>query len=116
MLLHLDVAFWDEETGESLKSFGFPSEVSDEYLHVFEAWLNLSRIRDLDIVDYPQYNKVIDLLMFELYECVADVVEQRLGYGQKDLENGVYDINDPFVGEDNIFYAAVDINVKRKKK
>lgn len=115
MQLHLDVAWWDEdgEIEEPLKQFSFESQIPDGYDKVFDAWLAVSRIpKDLW---RNGYNNTIDSLMYDFHEIIVYVVETKLGYHSQDFVNGKIEINDPFVDEHGVMYAAVDINVQKKK-
>jgi len=115
MILHLDVAWWDEDGDiwEPLKRFSFESQIPDGYDKVFDAWLALGRIpKDLW---RNGYNNTIDSLIHDIFEIVVDTAAAKLGYSSQDFVSGKIQINDPFVDENGVMYAAVDINVQKKK-
>lgn len=112
MQLHLDVAWWDED-GEPLKQFSFESQIPDGYDKLFDAWLAMGRIPN-DLWRNG-YTNVLDSLMSDFYNIVITVIENTLGYTTQDFTSGRYEINDPFVDEHGVMYAAVDINVQKKK-
>lgn len=112
MQLHLDIAFWDDD-GENVRQFNFESQIPDGYDKIFDAWLSINRIPN-ELWE-NSYSDILDSLMGRFYSIVINVVESRLGFTTQDYENGKYEINDPFVDEHGVMYAAIDVHVRRKK-
>lgn len=79
-----------------------------DLFYAFESWMNLSRLSG-DYVD------AIDGSMNIVYDIIEESLSNELGLTESDFINGLVDIDDPIVHDENNASAIVTIYVKRKK-
>jgi len=79
-----------------------------DLFYAFESWMNLSRLSG-DYVD------AIDGSMNIVYDIIEGSLSNELGLTESDFINGLVDIDDPIVHDENNASAIVTIYVKRKK-
>ena len=79
-----------------------------DLFYAFESWMNLSRLSG-DYVD------AIDGSMNIVYDIIEESLSNELGLTESDFINGLVEIDDPIVHDENNASAIVTIYVKRKK-
>lgn len=79
-----------------------------DLFYAFESWMNLSRLSG-DYVD------AIDGSMNIVYDIIEESLSNELGLTESDFINGLVDIDDPIVHDENNASTIVTIYVKRKK-
>jgi hypothetical protein len=79
-----------------------------DLFYAFESWMNLSRLSG-------DYVEAIDGSMNIVYDIIEESLSNELGLTESDFINGLVDIDDPIVHDENNASAIVTIYVKRKK-
>lgn len=79
-----------------------------DLFYAFESWMNLSRLSG-------DYVEAIDGSMHIVYDIIEESLSNELGLTESDFINGLVDIDDPIVHDENNASAIVTIYVKRKK-
>jgi hypothetical protein len=82
-----------------------------DLFYAFESWMNLSRLSG----DYVEAIECIDGSMNIVYDIIEESLSNELGLTESDFINGLVDIDDPIVHDENNASAIVTIYVKRKK-
>lgn len=83
-----------------------------DLFYAFESWMNLSRLSG----DYVEAIECIDGSMNIVYGIIEESLSNELGLTESDFINGLVDIGDPIVDDENNASAIITMYVKRKKK
>ena len=103
----LDIAYDDNFNIKKSTNLNIKLPNKDLF-YAFESWMNLSRLSG-DYVD------AIDGSMNIVYDIIEESLSNELGLTESDFINGLVDIDDPIVHDENNASAIVTIYVKRKK-
>ena len=103
----LDIAYDDNFNIKKSTNLNIKLPNKDLF-YAFESWMNLSRLSG-------DYVEAIDGSMNIVYDIIEESLSNELGLTESDFINGLVDIDDPIVHDENNASTIVTIYVKRKK-